>query len=109
MKKDRTAYIPCLVPTANRCTASAPAPYKLGENEPGGEYTLIVREANQRFPEQRRKFLVNKYEKPKLNKELDFSRKSYGPGDEVVARCKAKYLDGRPLKNCRVEVTRRYR
>ncbi len=70
---------------------------------PGGEYALIVREANRRFPEQRRKFLVNKYEKPKLNKELDFSRKSYGPGDEVVARCKAKYLDGRPVKNCRVQ------
>jgi hypothetical protein len=72
---------------------------------PGGEYTLIVREANRRFPEQRRRFLVNNYEKPKLNKELDFSRKSYGRGDEVIARCKAKYLDGRPLKNCRVEAT----
>ncbi|HTU93737.1 MAG TPA: hypothetical protein VMF69_26895, partial [Gemmataceae bacterium] len=78
---------------------------QLDVNGPGGEYALIVREANQRFPEQRRRFLVNKYEKPKLNKELDFSRKSYGPGDEVVARCKAKYLDGRPLKNCRAEVT----
>jgi hypothetical protein len=66
----------------------------------GGEYSLTVREVNQRFPEQRRKFLVNKYDKPKLNKELDFSRKSYGPGDEVVARCKAKFLDGRPVKNC---------
>ncbi len=78
--------------------------FQLDENGPGGEYSLIVREANQRFSEQRRKFLVNKYEKPKLNKELDFSRKSYGAGDEVVARCKARYLDGRPLKNCRVEV-----
>ncbi len=77
----------------------------LDENGAGGEYSLIVREANGRFSEQRRKFLVNKYESPKLNKELDFSRKSYGPGDEVVARCKAKYLDGRPLKNCRASVT----
>ncbi len=77
----------------------------LDENAPGGEYSLIVREVQQRFPEQRRKFLVNKYEKPKLNKELDFSKKSYGPGDEVSARCKAQYLDGKPVKNCRVEVT----
>jgi anti-sigma factor RsiW len=77
----------------------------LEENAAGGEYALIVRETNKRFPEQRRKFLVNKYEKPKLNKELDFSRKSYGPGDEVAARCKAKYLDGKPVKNCRVDVT----
>jgi hypothetical protein len=79
--------------------------FLLDPNAAGGEYTLIVRELNRRFPEQRRKFLVNKYEKPKLNKELDFSRKSYGPGDEVLARCKAKHLDGRPLKNCRVEAT----
>jgi hypothetical protein len=77
----------------------------LDDNAAGGEYSLIVREINRRFPEQRRKFLVNKYDKPKLNKELDFSRKSYGPGDEVAARCKAKYLDGRPLKNCPVQVT----
>jgi hypothetical protein len=78
---------------------------QLDENGPGGEYSLIVREANGRFSEQRRKFLVNKYEKPKLNKELDFSRKSFGPGDEVVARCKAKYLDGRPLKSCPASVS----
>ncbi len=77
----------------------------LDENAPGGEYALIVREAQQRFPEQRRKFLVNKYEKPKLNKELDFNKKSYGPGEEVSARCKAQYLDGKPVKNCRVDVT----
>ena len=93
----------------NRCAASALVPSRSIESWPGGEYSLIVREASRRFPEQRRKFLVNKYEKPKLNKELDFSRKSYGPGDEVAARCKAKYLDGRPLKNCRVEVTVNHR
>ncbi len=71
----------------------------------GGEYALTVREVNGRCPEQRRKFLVNKYERPHLNKELDFSRKSYGPGDEVTARCKAKYLDGRPVKNCTVRAS----
>ncbi len=71
----------------------------------GGEYSLTVREINGRVPEQRRKFLVNKYDRPRLNKELDFSRKSYGPGDEVAARCKAKYLDGRPVKNCTVRAS----
>ncbi|HEY7153434.1 MAG TPA: alpha-2-macroglobulin, partial [Gemmataceae bacterium] len=78
---------------------------RIEDNWDGGEYALTVRELNQRFPEQRRKFLVNKYAKPRLNKELDFSRKSYGPGDEVVARCKAKYLDGKPVKNCQAVVT----
>src|SRR6185437_14740485 len=79
--------------------------FALEEGWGGGEYSLTVREVNQRFPEQRRKFLVNKYNRPNLNKELDFSRKSYGPGDEVTARCKAKYLDGRPVKNCRAQAT----
>ncbi len=71
----------------------------------GGEYALKVREINGQAPEERRKFLINKYDRPRLNKELDFSRKSYGPGDEVVARCKAKYLDGRPVKNCAVRAS----
>ncbi|MHB1425209.1 MAG: alpha-2-macroglobulin family protein [Gemmataceae bacterium] len=96
---------PLLGPDGKPLRGIGAGSFVLDENEAGGEYALIVREANRRFPEQRRKFLVNKYEKPKLNKELDFSRKSYGPGDEVAARCKAKHLDGRPLKNCRVEAT----
>jgi hypothetical protein len=95
---------PLLGPDGKPLRGLGAGSFVLDENGPGGEYALIVREANRRFPEQRRKFLVNKYEKPKLNKELDFSRKSYGPGEEASARCKAKYLDGRPLKNCRVEV-----
>ena len=55
----------------------------------GGEYTLTVRESNNRFPEQERKFIVNNFANPRLNKELDFTRKSYGPGQEVVAACSA--------------------
>jgi hypothetical protein len=96
---------PVLGPDGKPLRGVGAGSFQLDANGPGGEYTLIVRETNRRFPEQRRKFLVNKYEKPKLNKELDFSRKSYGPGDEVVARCKATYLDGRPVKNCRALVT----
>lgn len=61
---------------------------------PGGEYTLTVRELSDRFPEQSRKFLVNQYENPRLNKELEFTRKSYGPGDEVVAACKVSRTEG---------------
>jgi len=79
--------------------------FAIDANGAGGEYSLTVREVNGRVPEQRRKFLVNKYDRPRLNKELDFSRKSYGPGDQVAARCKAKYLDGRPVKNCVVRAS----
>ena len=62
--------------------------------EPRGEYVLSVREVNNRFPEEKRKFLVNQYQKPQLNKELEFTRKSYGPGDEVVAACKVRRAEG---------------
>src|SRR5262249_47348664 len=73
--------------------------YTLPADAPGGEYTLSVREKQGRFPEQKRKFLVNNYQKPRFNKELDFNRTTYGPGDDVAALCKASTSDNRPLKN----------
>ncbi len=78
----------------------------LDPNTPGGEYTLVCRDDANRFPEQGRKFIVNNYPKQLLNKQLDFSRSTYGPGDEVSARCKAvKTADGQPLRNQPVEAT----
>jgi hypothetical protein len=62
---------------------------------PGGEYTLTVSDALSRFPPEQRKFLVNRYQAPRLNKELDFTRKSYGPGDEVVASCKVSRVENK--------------
>jgi hypothetical protein len=71
----------------------------------GGEYTLTVRDEANRFPPQERKFIVNQYENPRLNKELDFTRKSYGPADEVVAACKATRVEGGPVANRPVTAT----
>lgn len=56
----------------------------------GGEYTLTVREEQGRFPPVTRKFTVNRYQKPRLDKKLDFNRSTYGPGDEVQARVTAR-------------------
>jgi len=64
----------------------------------GGEYTLVVREMRNRFPEEKRKVLVNKYKPDRLFKELDFHRKTYGPGDEVIANCKVSTEAG-PVAN----------
>src|SRR5262249_38340786 len=61
---------------------------------PGGEYTLRVSEMANRFPPQERKFLVNKYQAHKLDKKLDFSKRSYGPGEDVSAACSAKRAGG---------------
>jgi hypothetical protein len=60
----------------------------------GGEYTLAVKEAGGRFPEERRKILVNQYQPARLNKVLEWSRKTFGPGDEVVANCKVTNAAG---------------
>jgi hypothetical protein len=79
--------------------------YVLTEGTPGGEYVLTVSELNGRFPPQKRKFTVNTYQKPRLDKELDYNRSSYGPGDEVQARCRARRADGGPVKDRPVRVT----
>src|SRR5207249_6163117 len=77
----------------------------LPPDAPGGEYVLGVREERQRFPAQSRKFVVNRYQKPQLDKSLDFNRSSYGPGDEVQANCRAARADnGNPLANRLVRV-----
>src|SRR5262249_9189461 len=60
----------------------------------GGEDTLTVREAANRVAAQQRQVIVNQYENPRLNKELDFTRKTYGPGDEVIAACKVSRVEG---------------
>src|SRR5262249_6094043 len=72
---------------------------------PGGEYTLTVTEETGRFTPVTRKFTVNSYQKPRLDKKLDFNRSSYGPGDEVQARVVARRAEGGPLANCPVDVT----
>jgi hypothetical protein len=77
----------------------------LDENAAGGEYTLTLREERNRFAAQERKFIVNRYKKSQLNKELDYSRKTYGPGDEVIARCKVTNTQNAPLKNIPVLAT----
>ncbi|MFO0926635.1 MAG: alpha-2-macroglobulin family protein [Gemmataceae bacterium] len=71
----------------------------------GGEYTLTVSEEQGRFPAVTRKFTVNRYQKPRLDKKLDFNRSSYGPGDEVQARVTARRADGGPVRDRPVDVT----
>jgi alpha-2-macroglobulin-like protein len=70
------------------------------EGPEGGEYTLTVHEANNRFPPQERKFIVNRYQPSALNKELNFDRSSYGAGETVVARLKVTRTNGEPAAHC---------
>jgi hypothetical protein len=79
--------------------------FPLDGASPGGEYTLTVRDAANRFPPQERKFIVNRYQPPRLRKELDFARKSFGPGEEVAAVCKAERAEGGAVAGRPVEAT----
>jgi hypothetical protein len=66
----------------------------LAPDLPGGTYTLTVSEAKERFAPERRTFLVNQWQQPRMNKELVFSRSSYGPGDIVEVQAKAVRVEG---------------
>ncbi|MFL5341571.1 MAG: alpha-2-macroglobulin family protein [Gemmataceae bacterium] len=79
---------PVLGPDGKPLRGVGAAQFVIPESAEGGEYVLSVQEFSSRFPEEKRKFLVNKYTPDRLIKELDFTRKSYGPGEEVVAVCK---------------------
>jgi hypothetical protein len=68
--------------------------YTIDPGAAGGEYVLTVTDANHRFPPEKRKFIVNEYRPPKLNKKLDFARKSYGPGELVEATCHVSRAEG---------------
>jgi hypothetical protein len=68
--------------------------YPIDPQAPGGEYTLTVKEGQNRFPPHKRSFIVNHYQPPRLNKKLEFGRKSYGPGGEVTALCIVTRAEG---------------
>lgn len=68
--------------------------YALPATLPGGEYTLSVTEANERFPEERRTLLVQRWQTPRYNKDLAFDRGSYGPGEPVNVLYRATPVQG---------------
>lgn len=96
---------PILGPTGKPVRGIGAGEYVVDPAAPGGEYTLSVSEIANHFPPQERKFLVNRYEKPLLNKELEFGKKTYGPGELVLAACKARRATGEPVADAAVAAT----
>jgi hypothetical protein len=70
-----------------------------------GANTRSSREINGRFSEQTRKFIVNKYEKPKLNKELEGSQELRSRRGAAGHRKVAPAEGGKVLANIPVEAT----
>jgi alpha-2-macroglobulin-like protein len=94
---------PYLGPDGKELTGVGAGSFRLPETLPGGEYSLIVREAFDRFPPEKRSFLVNRYTAPRLARDVELTKKSYGPGDIVTALCKVSPVEGgRVLANMRV-------
>ena len=38
--------------------------------------------------------ILNRYQAPRLHKQMEFTRRSFGPGDEVTALCKVTRIEG---------------
>jgi len=71
---------------------------------PGGEYTLVARSPNDSFVEQRRTFQVRDFRAPRLKKQLELTRASYGPGDTVVADFSAESAQGDPAAGATLHI-----
>lgn len=71
----------------------------LDNDSPGGEYVLRVEDADGRFVPAERKFLVQVYQKPRINKELTFSKRGYAPGETLQFAVRATAPDGAPIAN----------
>lgn len=72
---------------------------------PGGKYTLAVKSPRDAFPEQKREFFIRDYRPPRLKKQLEFTRDSYAPGDEVVADFSAERTEGGAVANQALRIT----
>lgn len=69
--------------------------YPLPADIASGQYTLVVNEVNERFHEEKRTFLVNRWQTPRFNKEVTFHRSSYGAGDQVRVTVRVTPIEGR--------------
>lgn len=70
--------------------------FHIPEGLAGGQYVLHVAEASDRFPAEKRPFIINKWQAPRINKELTFDRSSYGPGDAVEITARGVSAEGAP-------------
>ncbi|MBC7821242.1 MAG: hypothetical protein IAG10_30515, partial [Planctomycetaceae bacterium] len=79
--------------------------FQLPASATGGEYTLVARSLDNFFPEEQRKFQVQQYRVPRFKKQIEFKRRSHGPGDLVEADFSASRAEGGPLAKAKVRIT----
>ncbi len=79
--------------------------FTLPSTAPGGSYTLVAKSLDGFFPEERRDFQVRAYRVPRFKKEIEFRRRSYGPGETVEAEFVAERAEGGALAGVPLQVT----
>lgn len=87
------------------CLGVGKGSYALPKDAAGGEYTVTVSGLGGQVAGQTRAFLVWHYAPPRLNKDLEFDRKAYGPGGEVRASFSAARAEGGPAAGAELSFT----
>lgn len=72
---------------------------------PGGPYTLVAKSLDGFFPDESCEFQVRAYRVPRFKKELDFRKRSYGPGETVEADFSAERAEGGQIEGATIRVT----
>ncbi len=78
--------------------------FTIDTNRPGGMYTLVATSLDGQFKEAKREFVVRDYRTPRLKKELELTRDSYSPGDEVIADFSARRAEGGPVADAVLQI-----
>ncbi len=79
--------------------------FALPASATGGEYTLVAKSLDGFFPDEQRKLLVQQYRVPRFKKDIEFKRRSHGPGELVEADFSAARAEGGPLVKAKVRIT----
>ena len=78
--------------------------FAIASSAPGGAYTLVAKSLDGFFPEERCEFQVRRYRVPRFKKELEFGRRSYGPGETVEADFSAARAEGGALAGAMLKI-----
>ncbi len=81
--------------------------FTLPSTAPGGPYKLVAKSLDGFFPDETKEFQVRAYRVPRLKKDLEFRRRSYGPGETVEADFSAQRAEGGAVAGAAVRVTAR--
>ena len=79
--------------------------FALPASATGGEYTLVAKSLDGFFPDEQRKLLVQQYRVPRFKKDIEFKRRSHGPGELVEADFSASRAEGGSLVKAKVRIT----